>query len=161
MCIIACSISRRLIEYFQGRDKIEIQRTTGGKNDQAFVPCIDPRDHLCGPCQRPGHAAAPLDQLQSGITVPVAGGCGDGWHRGPGGGCRRNGHYGGVYYGGGPVVVAPGQSWLSRRHVAAAVRTAFATPTVAGASATEQKPQSSDPFSGARPPHKAAEFFDS
>ena len=26
--------------------------------------------------------AAPLDQLQSGITVPVAGGCGAGWHRG-------------------------------------------------------------------------------
>jgi hypothetical protein len=46
--------------------------------------------------------AAPLDQLQSGITVPVAGGCGAGWHRGPAGGCRRNG-----YYGGGPVVVAP------------------------------------------------------
>jgi hypothetical protein len=52
--------------------------------------------------------AAPLDQLQSGITVPVAGGCGAGWHRGPAGGCRRNGYYGGVFYGGGPVVVAPG-----------------------------------------------------
>ena len=52
--------------------------------------------------------AAPLDHLQSGITVPVAGGCGVGWHRGPYGGCRRNGYYGGVYYGGGPVVVAPG-----------------------------------------------------
>ena len=52
--------------------------------------------------------AAPLDQAQSGITIPVAGGCGAGWHRGPYGGCRRNGYYGGVYYGGGPVVVAPG-----------------------------------------------------
>ena len=52
--------------------------------------------------------AAPLDQLQSEITVPVAGGCGAGWHRGPAGGCRRNGYYGGAYYGGGPVVVAPG-----------------------------------------------------
>jgi hypothetical protein len=51
--------------------------------------------------------AAPLDQMQSGITVPVAGGCGAGWHRGPGGGCRRNGYYGGVYIGA-PVVVAPG-----------------------------------------------------
>ncbi len=51
--------------------------------------------------------AAPLDQVQSGITVPVAGGCGAGWHRGPGGGCRRNGYYGGVYFGA-PVVVAPG-----------------------------------------------------
>jgi hypothetical protein len=52
--------------------------------------------------------AAPFDQLQSGITIPVAGGCGVGWHRGPYGGCRRNGYYGGVYYGGAPVVVAPG-----------------------------------------------------
>ena len=52
--------------------------------------------------------AAPFDQVQSAITIPVAGGCGAGWHRGPYGGCRRNGYYGGVYYGGGPVVVAPG-----------------------------------------------------
>ena len=51
--------------------------------------------------------AAPLDQAQPGITIPVAGGCGVGWHRGPYGGCRRNGYYGGAYYGGAPVVVAP------------------------------------------------------
>ncbi|HKA76475.1 MAG TPA: hypothetical protein VKD19_05155 [Pseudolabrys sp.] len=49
---------------------------------------------------------APLDKAQAGITIPVAGGCGAGWHRGPYGGCRRNGYYGGVYYGG--AVVAPG-----------------------------------------------------
>ncbi len=61
---------------------------------------------------------ASLDKAQAGITIPVAGGCGAGWHRGPYGGCRRNGYYGGVYYGGAmvapgvvvgaPVVVAPG-----------------------------------------------------
>ena len=34
-------------------------------------------------------------------------------------------------------MVAPGQWWLRQHPVAAAVRTAFATPTVAGASATE------------------------
>jgi hypothetical protein len=49
---------------------------------------------------------APLDQAQAGITIPVAGGCGAGWHRGPGGACRPNGYYGGAYYGT-PVVVAP------------------------------------------------------
>ena len=51
---------------------------------------------------------APVDQAQSGITIPVAWGCGIGWHPGPYGGCRRNGYYGGAYYGGGPVVVVPG-----------------------------------------------------
>jgi hypothetical protein len=51
--------------------------------------------------------AAPLDQVQSGITIPVAGGCGGGFHRGPHGGCRANGYYGGRYWGS-PVVVAPG-----------------------------------------------------
>jgi hypothetical protein len=50
---------------------------------------------------------APLDQAQAGITIPVAGGCGAGWHRGPGGACRPNGYYGGVYYGGAPVVAPP------------------------------------------------------
>ena len=55
----------------------------------------------------------PLDQTQAGLTIPVAGGCGVGFHRGPYGGCRRNGYYGGVYYGAPvvaapPVVVAPG-----------------------------------------------------
>ena len=48
---------------------------------------------------------APLEQAQAGLTIPVAGGCGPGFHRGPYGGCRRNGYYGGVYYGGAPVVV--------------------------------------------------------
>src|SRR6478736_5507710 len=49
---------------------------------------------------------APLQQAQANLTIPVAGGCGLGFHRGPYGGCRRNGYYGGVYYGG--AVVAPG-----------------------------------------------------
>ena len=42
------------------------------------------------------------NQTQDGLVVPVAGGCGAGFHRGPNGGCRPNG--------GGPaaVVVAPG-----------------------------------------------------
>jgi len=47
---------------------------------------------------------APLDQAQTSLTIPVAGGCGPGFHRGPYGGCRRNGYYSGVYYG----AVAPG-----------------------------------------------------
>ena len=50
---------------------------------------------------------APLEQAQAGIAIPVAGGCGVGFHRGPYGGCRANGYYGGVYYGG-AAVVAPG-----------------------------------------------------
>jgi hypothetical protein len=32
---------------------------------------------------------APLDQAETTITL-IAGGCGTGWHRGPGGQCRRN-----------------------------------------------------------------------
>src|SRR5215468_11620676 len=48
---------------------------------------------------------ATLDGAQSSLTIPVAGGCGPGFHRGPYGGCRRNGYYGGTYYGGGAVVV--------------------------------------------------------
>jgi hypothetical protein len=55
---------------------------------------------------------ASLEQAQASLTIPVAGGCGPGFHRGPYGGCRRNGYYGGVYYGGAAVapgvVVAPG-----------------------------------------------------
>ena len=51
---------------------------------------------------------APLEQAQAGLTIPVAGGCGAGWHRGPLGACRRNGYYGGVYFGGPGVVVVPG-----------------------------------------------------
>lgn len=50
----------------------------------------------------------PLEQTESGLTIPVAGGCGPGFHRGPYGGCRRNGYYGGVYYGAPAVVAAPG-----------------------------------------------------
>jgi hypothetical protein len=49
---------------------------------------------------------APLEQAQASLTIPVAGGCGPGFHRGPYGGCRRNGYYGGRYWGG--AVVAPG-----------------------------------------------------
>jgi hypothetical protein len=48
----------------------------------------------------------PFAQAQISLTIPVAGGCGPGFHRGPYGGCRRNGYYGGVYYGG--AMVAPG-----------------------------------------------------
>jgi hypothetical protein len=39
------------------------------------------------------------------LIVLVAGGCGVGFHRGPYGGCRANGYYGGRYWGT-PVVVA-------------------------------------------------------
>jgi len=55
--------------------------------------------------------AMPLapDQAPASIVSPVAGGCGIGWHRGPYGGCVRNGPvvvvtpYGGPgYYVGGP-----------------------------------------------------------
>jgi hypothetical protein len=49
---------------------------------------------------------APLGQPEASLAIPVAGGCGPGFHRGPYGGCRRNGYYGGAYYGG--AVVAPG-----------------------------------------------------
>jgi hypothetical protein len=48
---------------------------------------------------------ASLEQAETTVVIPVAGGCGPGFHRGPYGGCRRNGYYGGVYYGG---AVAPG-----------------------------------------------------
>jgi hypothetical protein len=49
------------------------------------------------------------DQASSGIITQVAGGCGIGFHRGPYGGCRRNGYYGGVYYGAPPgAPVGPG-----------------------------------------------------
>ena len=52
------------------------------------------------------------NQTQDSLVVQVAGGCGIGFHRGPYGGCRRNGYYGGrywgaPYYGGPPVIVAP------------------------------------------------------
>src|SRR5262249_57219099 len=50
---------------------------------------------------------APLEQTESGLTIPVAGGCGPGFHRGPYGGCRRNGYYGGVYYWAPTLVAAP------------------------------------------------------
>jgi len=48
------------------------------------------------------------DQAPASMVTTIAGGCGLGFHRGPYGGCRANGYYGGVYYGApGPVVVAP------------------------------------------------------
>jgi len=57
--------------------------------------------------------AMPLgsNQAQESLVVLTAGGCGAGFHRGPGGGCRVNGYYGGRYWGTpvvAPVVVAPG-----------------------------------------------------
>ena len=55
--------------------------------------------------RRPSMPLAPLEQAPTSLTIPVAGGCGPGFHRGPYGGCRRNGYYGGAYYGGGAVVV--------------------------------------------------------
>jgi hypothetical protein len=48
---------------------------------------------------------APLSGVGSNITL-VAGGCGAGFHRGPNGGCRRNG---------GAVVVAPGYHYHGGR----------------------------------------------
>src|SRR5262249_58478081 len=55
-----------------------------------------------------GAQAMPYSNTQThdSLVVEVAGGCGLGFHRGPYGGCRRNGYYGGAYYGG--AVVAPG-----------------------------------------------------
>jgi hypothetical protein len=49
---------------------------------------------------------APLDRTQAGIVVPVAGGCGIGFHRGPYGGCRPNAPAA-VVVAPGAVVVAP------------------------------------------------------
>jgi hypothetical protein len=62
-----------------------------------------------------------LDRAQTSLTIPVAGGCGPGFHRGPYGGCRRNGYYGGAYYGGGAVVV-PGVAVVPPVAVAPACR---------------------------------------
>ncbi|MGH6727954.1 MAG: GCG_CRPN prefix-to-repeats domain-containing protein [Pseudolabrys sp.] len=58
--------------------------------------------------------ALPLvpDRAATGMIIQVAGGCGIGWHRGPLGGCRRNGWYGGRYWG--PARVAGpcfGRGW--------------------------------------------------
>ncbi|HKS87132.1 MAG TPA: hypothetical protein VJR71_16765 [Pseudolabrys sp.] len=48
-------------------------------------------------------------QSRDGLFIQVAGGCGAGWHRGPYGHCRRNGYYGGRYWGAPPgVPVGPG-----------------------------------------------------
>jgi len=59
--------------------------------------------------------AMPLvpDQAATGMVIQVAGGCGIGWHRGPYGGCRRNGWYGGRYWGGPAPVAGPcfGRGW--------------------------------------------------
>jgi hypothetical protein len=64
---------------------------------------------------------ATLDGAKTSLTIPVAGGCGPGFHRGPYGGCRRNGYYGGTYYGGGAVVV-PGVAVVPPVVVAPACR---------------------------------------
>jgi hypothetical protein len=42
---------------------------------------------------------APPVPTQAGLTILIAEGCGVGKHRGPNGECRRNGYYGGYYYG--------------------------------------------------------------
>jgi hypothetical protein len=55
--------------------------------------------------------------LSAGAALAVAsaaqaeGGCGPGFHRGPGGACHPNGPRGPVVVGPGPVVVAPGR-WV-------------------------------------------------
>jgi hypothetical protein len=64
---------------------------------------------------------AALDGAKTSLTIPVAGGCGPGFHRGPYGGCRRNGYYGGTYYGGGAVVI-PGVAVVPPVVVAPACR---------------------------------------
>jgi hypothetical protein len=69
----------------------------------------------------PAMPLAPLEQTQASLRIPVAGGCGPGFHRGPYGGCRRNGYYGGTYYGGGAVVV-PGVAVVPPVVVAPACR---------------------------------------
>ena len=62
------------------------------------------------------------DRTQDSLLVPVAGGCGVGFHRGPYGGCRVNGYYGGRYWGTpavvvpGAVVVAPGPYYWNGRY---------------------------------------------
>ena len=48
---------------------------------------------------------APSSGLTSSDVIQIAGGCGPGWHRGPGGGCRPN--RGPVVVVPAPVVVAP------------------------------------------------------
>jgi hypothetical protein len=80
-------------------------------------------------------------QTQAGLTIPVAGGCGPGWHRGFDGICRPNVAPG--------VVVAPGVGWGP----ALAAAAAFAIPTVAGKFAIELRhadrgvgPASAGPF---------------
>jgi hypothetical protein len=47
-------------------------------------------------------------QTQGSLVVPVAGGCGAGFHRGPNGGCRANVAGPAVVVAPGAVVVAPG-----------------------------------------------------
>jgi hypothetical protein len=70
-----------------------------------------------------GAQAMPFSSTQThdSLVVEVAGGCGLGFHRGPYGGCRRNGYYGGAYYGGGAVVV-PGVAVVPPVVVAPACR---------------------------------------
>jgi hypothetical protein len=48
------------------------------------------------------------NQTHDSLVVPVAGGCGAGFHRGPNGGCRPNGGGPAVVVAPGAVVVAPG-----------------------------------------------------
>ena len=51
---------------------------------------------------------APLEQAQASLTIPVAGGCGPGFHRGPYGGCVRNAVAPGVVVAPGVAVTTPG-----------------------------------------------------
>jgi hypothetical protein len=54
------------------------------------------------------------NKASGGMVIQVAGGCGLGWHRGPYGGCRRNGFAEPLvvapapYYNGPALLVAPG-----------------------------------------------------
>lgn len=51
---------------------------------------------------------APLDQTRPQLTIPVAGGCGPGWHRDFNGMCRPNVAPRAVVVAPVPMVVAPG-----------------------------------------------------
>ena len=87
---------------------------------------------------------APLEQAQAGLTIPVAGGCGPGFHRGPYGGCRsRMVITVASYYGAPAVVAAPGASGCSGSRGGArplrwsGLASVFATRTGAGGFATD------------------------
>lgn len=60
------------------------------------------------PLPQPPAPAVAARALPEAPVVPVAGGCGFGWHRGPWGGCRPNGGY---YHWGRPWGWGWGHCW--------------------------------------------------